>query len=210
MSVWRPCANLQICLLSHVLAREDSIVDTPPPLASTDANTPTPALAQPVRSPEHGLSKLFGSGSHCSSCFCLCFLLLPQVSAFASGFCFCLRIYLSFLILLEVFCASFDTYLRLSSQIRVVNLGFFRRLLYSCFQEVCFVPISLFGFPMSTSEDQKPVSAPEVVSMMSKITKDKLTGPNYLDWCKTVRLYLKSILMANHLNKDPHTDDSKG
>ena len=45
--------------------------------------------------------------------------------------------------------------------------------------------------------------------MMSKITNDTLTGPNYLDWSKTIRLYLKSICMASHLNKDPPTDDSK-
>ena len=62
---------------------------------------------------------------------------------------------------------------------------------------------------MSESADKKPVSAPEVVSMMSKITKDKLTGPNYLDWSKTVRLDLRSICMANHLIEDPPTDDSK-
>ena len=59
------------------------------------------------------------------------------------------------------------------------------------------------------SEDKKPVSAPKVVPMMSKITKDKLTGPNYLDWSKTIRLYLRSICMVSHLDKDPPTDDSK-
>ena len=62
---------------------------------------------------------------------------------------------------------------------------------------------------MSESADKKPVAAPEVVSMMSKITKDKLTGPNYLDWSKTVRLYLRSIRMASHLIEDPPTNDSK-
>ena len=33
-------------------------------------------------------------------------------------------------------------------------------------------------------EGKKPVSAPEVVQMMAKITEDKLTGPNYSDWSK--------------------------
>ena len=47
---------------------------------------------------------------------------------------------------------------------------------------------------MSSLEDEKPISAPEVVPMMSKITKDKLTGLNYFDRSKTIRLYLKSIL----------------
>ena len=62
---------------------------------------------------------------------------------------------------------------------------------------------------MSESVDKKPVSTPEVVPMMSKITVNKLTGPNYLDWSKTVRLYLRSIRMANHLTEDPLTGDSK-
>ena len=62
---------------------------------------------------------------------------------------------------------------------------------------------------LDSLEDKKPVPEPEVVSMMSKITEDKLTGPNYSDWSKTIHLYLRSIRMINHLNKDPPTDDSK-
>ena len=62
---------------------------------------------------------------------------------------------------------------------------------------------------MSSSEYKKHVSTPEVVLMMSKITEDKLIGPNYSDWSNSIRLYLKSICMANHLDKDPPTDDSK-
>ena len=62
---------------------------------------------------------------------------------------------------------------------------------------------------MNASGDKKPVSAPEVIPMMSKITKDKLTGPNYSIWSKTSHLYLRGIRMANHLNKDPLTDDLK-
>ena len=45
-----------------------------------------------------------------------------------------------------------------------------------------FLPLSTFlGFLMSESVDKKPVSALEVVPMMSKITEDKLIGLNYLD-----------------------------
>ena len=62
---------------------------------------------------------------------------------------------------------------------------------------------------MSSLEDKKPVSAPEVVPMMSKIIEDKLIGPDYLDWSKTICLYLRSIRMTSHLDKDPPTDDSK-
>ena len=62
---------------------------------------------------------------------------------------------------------------------------------------------------LDSLEDKKPISAPEVVPMMSKITENNLTGPNYSDWSKTIRLYLRSIRMASHLSKDPPTDDSK-
>ena len=45
--------------------------------------------------------------------------------------------------------------------------------------------------------------------MMSKITEDKLTSPNYSDWSKTIRFYLRSIRIASHLDEDPPTDNSK-
>ena len=63
---------------------------------------------------------------------------------------------------------------------------------------------------LDSSKDKKPVSTPEVVLMMSKILEDKLIGPNHSDWSKTTILYLRSIRMASHLNKDPPMDDSKG
>ena len=62
---------------------------------------------------------------------------------------------------------------------------------------------------MSESADKKPVSMPEVVSMIPKIKEDKLNGPNYLDWRKTVRLYLRSICMVSHLTEDHPIDDLK-
>ena len=49
----------------------------------------------------------------------------------------------------------------------------------------------------------------EVVPMRSKITEDKLTNPNYLDWSKTIHLYLSNIGIASHLDEDPPTNDSK-
>ena len=60
-----------------------------------------------------------------------------------------------------------------------------------------------------SSEDKKPISAPEVVPMMSKITENKLIGPNYLDQSIAIFLYLQSIRMACHLDKDPPTNYSK-
>ena len=72
-----------------------------------------------------------------------------------------------------------------------------------------FWPLSTFlGFLMSESTNKKPVSAPEVVPMMSKITENKLTDLNYLDLSKTIRLYLRSIRIASHLDEDPPIDDS--
>ena len=62
---------------------------------------------------------------------------------------------------------------------------------------------------MSTSKDKNHVLMPKVVSMMSKIMDDKLTSPNYSNWSKTICLYLRIIRLANHLDKDPPTDDSK-
>ena len=51
-------------------------------------------------------------------------------------------------------------------------------------------------------DDQNPTLVLEVVSMMSKITKHKLNGLNYLDWSKTIHLYVRTIRMAAHLTKD--------
>ena len=56
-------------------------------------------------------------------------------------------------------------------------------------------------------KDKKPVSAPEVVSMMSKITEDKQIGLNYSKLSKTIHLYLGSIRMASHLDKDHPIND---
>ena len=62
---------------------------------------------------------------------------------------------------------------------------------------------------MSDSEEKKPTAKPKVVPMMSKITEDKLTSPNYLEWSKTIRIYVKSVRMGGHLTMDPSVDDSK-
>ena len=58
--------------------------------------------------------------------------------------------------------------------------GNFVRLVF----EVSSGPDLVFNPIMSSSEDKKPVLALEMVSMMSKITEDKLTYLNYLDWSK--------------------------
>ena len=62
---------------------------------------------------------------------------------------------------------------------------------------------------MSSTVDKKPRIVSKVVSMMSRITDHKLHDLNYLDWSKTIWIYLRSIRMANHLVKDPPTNDSR-
>ena len=62
---------------------------------------------------------------------------------------------------------------------------------------------------MSDLEEKKPTPKLEVVPMMSKITEDKLIGPNYFEWSKTIRIYVSCVRMSGHLTKDPPTDDSK-
>ena len=49
----------------------------------------------------------------------------------------------------------------------------------------------------------------DVVPIMSKITDYKLSESNYLDWSKTIKLYLRSIEMDDHLIQDPPSDDSE-
>ena len=68
--------------------------------------------------------------------------------------------------------------------------------------------MSILWLPGDCMVDKKLVVASEVVSV-SKITNHKLNGLNSLDWSKTIRLYLWSIDMDNHLVEDPPTDESK-
>ena len=61
---------------------------------------------------------------------------------------------------------------------------------------------------MSTSEEKKLIPKPEVVLMMSKTKEDKLTGPNYLERGKTIRIYVRTVCMGGYLTTDPPTGDS--
>ncbi|KDP46784.1 hypothetical protein JCGZ_06572 [Jatropha curcas] len=47
-----------------------------------------------------------------------------------------------------------------------------------------------------------------VISVMTKITEDMLNGANFLDWSKTIRVYLRSINRDDHLTCDPPKDDT--
>ena len=91
-------------------------------------------------------------------------------------------------------------------------MGFFEEFfvshLSSAFLVVLMSDTTEKKFAM-VSEDKKSDLVPEVVPMMSKITEHKLNGLNYFEWSKTICLYVRSIRMAAHLNKEPPTDDSK-
>ena len=49
----------------------------------------------------------------------------------------------------------------------------------------------------------------DVIPVMSKITEHKLNRSNFIDWSKTVRVYLWSIEKDNHLTNNPPTDNTK-
>ena len=85
----------------------------------------------------------------------------------------------------------------------IVRLGFPLGIVVSCLWGTLLVIL------MSNPNDKKPVVVLKVVLMMSKITEHKLNGLNYLEWSKTIRLYVRSIHMVAHLTKEPPTDDSK-
>ncbi|KAM7509738.1 hypothetical protein LguiB_008613 [Lonicera macranthoides] len=55
--------------------------------------------------------------------------------------------------------------------------------------------------------EQKAAVVSDVVSVMSKITEHKLNGSNYLDWSKTIRIYLRSIDKDDHMTSDPPSDN---
>ncbi|KAL5838389.1 hypothetical protein ACOSQ3_015558 [Xanthoceras sorbifolium] len=57
--------------------------------------------------------------------------------------------------------------------------------------------------------EKKSVVVSDMVPVMSKITNHKINGLNYLDWSKTVRLYLRSIDKDTHLTDDPPKDESR-
>lgn len=52
-------------------------------------------------------------------------------------------------------------------------------------------------------------SITEIVPAMSKITDHKLNGTNYLEWSKTIRVYLRSVEKDDHLCEEPPDDETK-
>ncbi|KAJ9543933.1 hypothetical protein OSB04_023640 [Centaurea solstitialis] len=62
-----------------------------------------------------------------------------------------------------------------------------------------------------SSEDKSSgnVRIPEFVPTSGRVTDNKLNGTNYFGWIKTVRLYVRSMGMASHLDFDPPTDGNR-
>ena len=111
-----------------------------------------------------------------------------------------------------VYCAKLQLFFGVLSEKLLRTYGFFKEFFVSCLLgALSVILMSDTAKKKSTmvSDDQKHTLVPEVVSMMSKITEHKLNGLNYLDWSKTIRLYVRNIRMAAHLTKDPPTDASK-
>ena len=56
--------------------------------------------------------------------------------------------------------------------------------------------------------ETKIVIVINVIPVMSKITEHKLNGSNFIDWSKTIWVYLRSIEKDN-LTNDPPTNNTK-
>ena len=50
---------------------------------------------------------------------------------------------------------------------------------------------------------------PDLIPTSSRVTDNKLNGTNYFEWIKTIRLYVRSMGMASHMDFDPPTDGSR-
>ena len=63
-----------------------------------------------------------------------------------------------------------------------------------------------------TTDDNKSsasIRMPDLIPTSSRVTDNKLNGTNYFEWIKTIRLYVRSMGMASHMDSDPPTDGSR-
>ncbi|RVW66431.1 Retrovirus-related Pol polyprotein from transposon TNT 1-94 [Vitis vinifera] len=49
-------------------------------------------------------------------------------------------------------------------------------------------------------------SVADIVPIVSKITEHKLNGSNYIEWSKTIKIYLRSVAKDDHLTEEPPND----
>ena len=52
-------------------------------------------------------------------------------------------------------------------------------------------------------------SITEIVPALSKITYHKLNGTNYLEWSKTIRVYLRSVEKDDHLTMETPDNETR-
>ena len=52
-------------------------------------------------------------------------------------------------------------------------------------------------------------SITEIVPALSKITYHKLNGTNYLEWSKTIRVYLRSVEKDDHLTMETLDNETR-
>ena len=56
-------------------------------------------------------------------------------------------------------------------------------------------------------ENKKSVA--DIVPIVSKITEHKLNGSNYIEWSKTIKIYLRSVAKDDHLTEEPPNDNTR-
>ena len=49
----------------------------------------------------------------------------------------------------------------------------------------------------------------DIVSVVSKITEHKLNVSNYIEWSKTIKIYLRSVAKDDHLTEEPPNDNTR-
>ena len=49
-------------------------------------------------------------------------------------------------------------------------------------------------------------SVVDIMPIVSKITEHKLDGSNYIEWSKTIKIYLRSVAKDDHVTEEPPTD----
>ncbi|RVW26940.1 Retrovirus-related Pol polyprotein from transposon RE1 [Vitis vinifera] len=52
-------------------------------------------------------------------------------------------------------------------------------------------------------------SVADIVPIVSKITEHKLNGSNYIEWSKTIKIYLRSVAKDDHLTEEPPNDHTR-
>ncbi|RVW36659.1 Retrovirus-related Pol polyprotein from transposon RE1 [Vitis vinifera] len=52
-------------------------------------------------------------------------------------------------------------------------------------------------------------SVADIVPIVSKITEHKLNGSNYIEWSKTIKIYLRSVAKDDHLTEEPPKDHTR-